>query len=112
MRSSGKRISYGGVVAALCCGLLVLAAGPVAAGDDDHEIARRALEAGEVLPLRTVLDIVEKQYPGQVVEVEFEHDDGEFQYEIKVLQQGGRLVTLDLDARTGEIVEAKSRQRD
>lgn len=112
MESTERRISYGSLVVGLCCSMLVLAAGPVAAGDDDHEIARRALEAGEVLPLRTVLDIVEKQYPGQVVEVEFEHDDGEFLYEIKVLQRGGRLVKLDLDARTGEIVEAKSGQRD
>ncbi len=51
-------------------------AGSSRAGGDgrggDHDRARQALEAGEVLPLRTILDRVEREYPGQVLEVELE----------------------------------------
>lgn len=56
---------------------------------DDHERARRALEAGEVLPLRTVLERVERDYPGQVIEVELERDDGMWFYEVKLIRSGG-----------------------
>ena len=53
--------------------LLALAAaamtlgGPARADDDDHEMARRALERGQVLPLRSVLDKLEREMPGQVL---------------------------------------------
>ena len=56
--------------------LLALAAaamtlgGPARADDDDHEMARRALERGQVLPLRSVLDKLEREMPGRVLKVE------------------------------------------
>lgn len=84
-------------------------AGPVYASRSDHERARRALEAGEIMPLRSLLDAVETDYPGQVVEVELEHEDGELVYEIKVLQASGQRLKLILDARTGEVLRVKSK---
>lgn len=97
----------------LSCGalMLALAVGPNAglADENDHEQARQALQAGKVLPLRSVLDIVERDYPGQVVKVEFEEDDGEFIYEIRLLQGGGRLVKLKIDARDGKVLGVKGR---
>nr|WP_242702351.1 PepSY domain-containing protein [Achromobacter sp. SD115] len=91
--------------------MLALAVGPNAglADENDHEQARQALQAGKVLPLRSVLDIVERDYPGQVVKVEFDEDDGEFIYEIRLLQGGGRLVKLKIDARDGKVLGVKGR---
>lgn len=90
---------------------LALAVGPGAgrADESDHEQARQALQAGKVLPLRSVLDIVERDYPGQVVKVEFEEDDGLFLYEIRLLQPGGNLVKLKIDARDGAVLGMKGR---
>jgi hypothetical protein len=68
-------------------------------GGGDHDRARHALEAGEVLPLRTILDRVEREYPGQVLEVELERDGGRWAYEIRTLRSGGSLVKLKVDAR-------------
>ena len=48
-----------------------------------------------------MLDRVERDYPGQVVKVEFEEDDGEFIYEIRLLQSGGGLIKMKIDARDG-----------
>jgi len=92
--------------------LLPLAFSPMSARADkrDHDLARQALQAGTVLPLRAILDIVEARYPGQVMEVEFDHDDGEFEYELKVLQADGRLIKLKLDARTGQVLKASSKR--
>ena len=75
----------------------------------DHEDARRALLSGKVLALRQVLDIVAREYPGDPVEIEFEHDDGIYQYEIKLLQASGRIIKLKVDASDGRIISVKAR---
>ena len=87
----------------------LLAVGPamVQAGDKDHEMARQALQQGQVLPLRTVIDQVEKQYQGQVLKVEFEHEDGRYLYEIRLLQADGRMVKMEVDARDGRLLKMK-----
>ena len=97
-------------VARLLAGLaLVVASGALVAGGGDHERARRALEAGEVLPLRSVLERVERDYPGQVVEVELEREGGTWLYEIKLIRPGGAVVKLRLDARDGTLYAAEGR---
>jgi hypothetical protein len=80
-----------------------------AGGKDDHERARLAVQSGQVLPLPQVLERLAKEHPGQVLEVELEPDDGRWVYEIKLLQTGGRLIKLKLDAQTAEVLRVRSR---
>ncbi|MBN9339608.1 MAG: peptidase [Comamonadaceae bacterium SCN 68-20] len=90
-----------------------LGAGTVLHADDgghDHDRARQALEQGQVLPLRTVLDRVEREYQGQALKVEFEHDDGRFIYEIRLLQRDGRLAKLKVDAVNGQVLKIKRKE--
>ncbi|WP_051303671.1 PepSY domain-containing protein [Comamonas composti] len=91
---------------ALLFAALSLSSPPLRA-DSDHELARQALEKGQVLPLRSVLDRVEREYQGQAIKVEFEHDDGIFIYEIRLLQAGGRVIKLEVDARDGRVLKLK-----
>jgi uncharacterized membrane protein YkoI len=77
------------------------------AGDDDHERARAAVQAGEVLPLPTVLERLKRSHPGQVLELELERDDGRWIYEVRLLQADGQLLKLELDARTAEVLEVR-----
>lgn len=84
---------------------------PLAHADSDHDRARDAVQAGQVLPLKTVLDRLEREHPGQVLEVELERDDGRWIYEVKLLQAGGRLVKLELDAASGEVLKRRERDR-
>lgn len=81
--------------------------------DEDHDRARQALEAGEVLPLRAVLERVEREYPGQVVDVELErlrdNGAGRWVYKIKLLRSGGALVKLKVDARDGKVIGQRAR---
>lgn len=86
-----------------------LALSPTMADDYDHDRARHALEAGEILPLRTIFDTIEHDYFGQVIEVELERDDGLWIYEIELLQSTGSLVKLKLDARDGSLIGIKGR---
>lgn len=94
-------------------GLLCIAAEhPAVADEDDHDRARRALEAGEVLPLRAILDAVERNFVGEVIEVELEREHGAWIYEIKMLAPGGSFLELELDARTARILKAEGRDVD
>ena len=79
-------------------------------GHGDHVLARQALERGQVLPLRTVLDKVEREHQGQVLKIEFEQEDGRFIYEIRLLQQDGRLVKLEVDASSGQVLKIKRKR--
>lgn len=79
------------------------------ADDADHDRARQALEAGDVLPLRTILERVEREYPGQVMVVELEREKGEWVYEVKLLRKGGALMKLKILARDGTILGFKEK---
>ena len=82
---------------------------PAIASDKDHDRARDAVKAGQVMPLRAVLERLEREHPGQVLEVELEDDNGRWLYEIKLLQAGGQRIKLELDAKTGEVLRRKNR---
>lgn len=83
---------------------------PVAGhADSDHDRARAALVAGEVLPLPVVLERVGKTYPGNVLEVELEQRKERWVYELKLLQSGGRLLRLEVDAKDGEVLRMRDR---
>lgn len=89
--------------------MLVAGSATHADGRDDHERARQAVKAGEVLPLRSVLERVERDYPGQVMEVELEREHGMWIYEIKILRDNGALLKLEIDARDGRVFGSKER---
>lgn len=76
---------------------------------DDHDRARAGVQSGELLPLRTVLDTVGRDFVGRVLDVELEEEDGAAVYEIELLAPGGRKIELVYDARSGRLIKAKGR---
>lgn len=93
----------------LCC-LCLMALAPIRAEEGrDHDRARAALKAGELLPLQDVLKRVQRSHPGEVLEVELERDGGRWVYELKVLQPGGLLLRLDVDGKTATILRSRAR---
>lgn len=92
------------------CIALALLATPlvgVAGGERDQDRARQALKSGQVMPLVTILERVARDHPGQVMEVELEREDNAWIYELRVLEPGGGLIKLKVDARTGVILKSK-----
>ena len=77
----------------------------------DHDRARQAFANGEVLSLQEVLEIVNKQYAGKPLKVEFDHDDGMYEYEIKILRDDGSVVKVKADATNGKIIKVKERRK-
>ena len=74
--------------------------------DDDHayDRARRAVDRGEALPITELLERLKTQVPGEVVGVEFERERGRWVYEFKIIDRGGRLLDVYVDAQTGTVL--------
>mgnify|MGYP000497495326 CR=1 FL=1 len=87
--------------------LVGLLATMAAQADDDHMRARQALERGEILPLTEILARVHDQYPGHVLETEFDVEDEGYRYELELLDAEGYVLEIELDAATGEILEVE-----
>lgn len=88
---------------------LLLPLAPQSFADNDHERARAALESGEILPLQKIIAKLEQIYPGQILEVELERDDGLWVYEIKLVRTNGVLIKIEVDASDGRLLKVKGR---
>lgn len=90
----------------LITGLIVaVAISGIALGESDHQLSRRLMEKGEILPLQEVLGHIEGERTGRVLEVELESERGRYIYEIELLSEEGRVWEYKLDAATGEVLE-------
>lgn len=78
-------------------------------GGDDHDQARAAVRAGEILPLPVLLERLQRSHPGQVLEIELEREGPRWIYEIHLLAADGRLLRLEVDARTAELLSQRQR---
>ncbi|MGD8484741.1 MAG: PepSY domain-containing protein, partial [Thioalkalispiraceae bacterium] len=63
----------------------------LALADSDHEMARQLREAGDILPLETILQKLKATYPGKVLEVELEKEHDKIIYEIELLDNEGKV---------------------
>ena len=78
---------------------------PAWAGDRiRQEEVRRLRAAGQILPMETILSRAQALQPGQLIEVEFERDDGRYVYELKIIDAQDRVHELQFDARTGDLI--------
>ncbi len=82
---------------------------PAATRADDHRGLREALERNELVSFRSIIDWIESQFVGRIVEVEMEDDDGELIYEVDLLTPHGDMLEFEFDARTGELLKISGR---
>ena len=75
------------------------------ARDEDQERARNAFERGEIMPIMDILALALQHLPGDVVEVELEIEDEYISYEIDILTATGRVREIEIDARTGAVLD-------
>jgi uncharacterized membrane protein YkoI len=79
-----------------------------AASDDmQQDEARDALKQGLIRPLEEILAEVRKTFNGDIIEIEFEKDDGKYVYEIEMIRPDGHLIEVKIDARTLAVVEVE-----
>jgi len=85
--------------------LVALSPGPASASGGDQDRARLALERGEIRPLDEVLRAVRDKAPGDVVSLDLKRDDGRWIYKLKVLAGSGKRRTVEIDAKSLQIVD-------
>lgn len=93
-------------IVALCLSVLLLLAN-AAFADSDHELAEQLREAGEILPLETILQKLHTSHPGKVLEVELENKHDRLIYEIEILDEEGKVWEIKVNAKTGELLQQK-----
>ncbi len=74
---------------------------------DDFMEARRLMEAGSILPLETVFESLRDRRAGRILEVELEREDGQYVYEIELLDRFGQVRELRIDAVTGDLLTSE-----
>ncbi len=79
----------------------------VVMADDDYIEAKRLLDSGDILSLEVILKNVRQIFPGKVLEVELEKEDGQIVYEIEILDGNGVIKEIYIDAKTGKLLPAK-----
>ncbi|MDA9433999.1 peptidase [Bradyrhizobium sp. CCBAU 51627] len=94
---------------------MILAAALVAASSGapslarDHDDARQAVEAGEIRPFADILNVVKEKLPGEVVGVKLEREAGAWMYELRVVDDQGRLFEIHVNAKSGEVERAREK---
>jgi uncharacterized membrane protein YkoI len=85
--------------------MLALTLAPINATAKDLDRLRDAVKSGDVLPLSVLQEKLRISYPGDIIKVELDEDDGRFIYEFRVLQANGRLYEIEMDAKDGTILD-------
>ena len=75
--------------------------------DDDHDRAKKLLDAGDILPLESILIKARERQPGKILEIELETEDNKLVYEIELLTPDGKVLELLFDARTGQHISTE-----
>lgn len=101
--NTGARLCLLGAAFLACAALLP--GGVLADRNRDYEQALRAVERGEALSLVDILDRIRPQLDGEIVDVEFERKRGRWIYEFKVIDPGGRLWEIYVDAASAEVLK-------
>lgn len=89
--------------------LILLFSGGLTLADEHWRNLHKEVEAGRIKSLSSVLSDLEKDYIGQIIEVEFEQEDGRAIYEIEMIGPGGQVVEFEVDAINGKIIGIEGR---
>lgn len=72
---------------------------------EKHEDVFRFRKMKDILPFSEILKVVRPQIQGEIIETDFEYEDGIPVYEFKYIDPSGQVIELYVDAKTGKILK-------
>ena len=78
--------------------------------DEQHErdLVLKAVRRGEILPLATLKASILQRWPGDLVGLEIDREDGRILYEFRILRPDGRLTEVEVNAADGSVLEVEN----
>lgn len=80
--------------------------------DDVQDTALAATQAGLIQPYSLLLQQVERDLNGRIIEVELDEDDGVWEYELKLLGAANNVIKVKYNATTLKILKIKGHDLD
>ncbi len=74
-------------------------------GSEDRLQAKALVMGGTILPLLEIIKQVAIDQPGHILEVEFEQKDGQYIYEIELVDKNGLVWEVKYNAKNGKLLE-------
>ena len=71
----------------------------------EFDSVRRLRQQGVVLPLQTILERARRHRSGRVLDTQLEREHDRYIYAIQLVDHGGRVWEMKLDASSGELLE-------
>lgn len=96
----------GGIAAMMTALTLMLFALGATAGEKP-ETVRKLKEAGAILPLEQIVQRAQAIKAGEIIETELERRRERYVYEVEILDAGGRVWEIYLDAKTGQLIKVE-----
>lgn len=73
--------------------------------DDDSERARDGVSSGAILPLETILRLMDARFAGRLIDVDLKRRGGRDIYELQIINDRGHVLEVDVDAATARVVK-------
>jgi uncharacterized membrane protein YkoI len=74
-------------------------------GDEDHEQVRMLQQQGDILSLEQILGRARNHHQGRVLEAELKPKGDRYVYEVELVDDGGQVWEMKLDAVSGELLK-------
>lgn len=77
--------------------------------DGDLDDVQDAVGRGEIRSLGPVREAVSREFGGEIIGIDIERRKSRWVYEFKIVDAGGRLLEVEVDARTARVVKVRNR---
>lgn len=91
------------ITSAIC--VFVIFSMSSAIAEEDHIVARKLQESGQILSFEKIADYARAAKAGELLETELELKKGNYIYEVEILDTAGKVWELKLNAKTGELLQ-------
>jgi uncharacterized membrane protein YkoI len=93
---------------ASAAGVLLMSGMPSVTAEEDHVVARKLQESGQILSFEKIAEHARAAKAGEILETELELKEGHYIYEVEILDSAGKVWELKLNAKTGALIKIEA----